>query len=154
MTFLDMIQNDDNGYLVDWNYYSENQDICSFVIDENEELDELGKVLDKLKSLDKDIRIYAYCYSTAYGEDKPSLYCDILVLDTTLDSAALEEAFREYDTVGNPLRGIVPEVMNSMDECCIDTHSIPYIFTGRGEAVAFSDWESELSGTPKCLLWD
>ena len=154
MTFIDMIQNDDIGYLVDWNYYSEHQDICSFVIDENEELAELGKVLDELKSLDKDIRIYAYCYSTAYGENNISLYSDILVLDTSLDCAALEDAFKEYDTVGNPLRGIVPEVMNSMDECCIDTNSLPYVFTREGVVVAFSDVVSELAKDLKCLLWD
>ena len=154
MTFIDMIQNDDNGYLVDWNYYSEHQDICSFVIDENEGLTELGKVLDKLKSLDKDIRIYAYCYSTAYGEVNISLYSDILVLDTSLDCATLENAFKEYDTVGNPLRGIVPEVMNSMDECCIDTHLIPYVYTRDGEVATFSDWSSGLTRDHKCLLWD
>ncbi len=111
--------------------------ICSFVLDDENELKELTHILSQIKEIDKNATTYVRTYGVDKREDDTFfIYGDNLWLDTTIGVDELSELFFRYDEVDNPLRGIVPCYISSLEEESFD--GLKYVLYKDGRVEDFS----------------
>lgn len=140
--------------LIDYDcFFSELSDYCFFAIDDKEELWELKSVVDTIKSMDNEALVFCCTYGVEIQDD--SIYSDNLWINSSLSIDAIKAVFYKYDTVNNPLRGIIPTDIKKLLETSCDYSSIKYIvyscdnydlFETAGDVIDFSKTIS--------LYWD
>ena len=95
--------------LIEYNvFFKELSDICFFVIDDKDELQELKKILNNIKTIDHNASIFCCTYGVNRNDNKLYIYCDNLMINTFLCVEDLQSIFSKYDKINNHFRGIVP----------------------------------------------
>ena len=136
-------------------FFKELSDVCFFVVDDEDELNELKKVLNDIKTIDHNASIFCCTYGVDRSDDKVYIYCDNLWIDTFLSVEDLQFVFSKYDKENNSFRGIVPSYVKVLSEDEIINENIKYIIYDNG---IINDYKKEneiieISNT-KSLLWD
>ena len=108
-------------------FFSELSDYCFFAIDDNEELRELRSVIDSIKNMDKEALVFCCTYGVNIQDGSIYIYSDNLWISSALSIDAIKEVFHKYDSVNNPLRGIIPTDIKKLLETTCDYSSIKYI---------------------------
>ena len=142
--------------LIEYNmFFKELSDICYFVIDDKDELQELKNILKNIKSIDHNASILCLTYGVDRNDDKLYIYCDNLLINTFLCVEDLQSIFSKYDKINNPFRGIVPSDIAVLSKDDIINENIKYIICDNGIIKEYQKEKEiiEINNT-KSLFWD
>ena len=140
--------------LIDYYFFlKELGDICFFVIDDKDELQELNNILKNIKLIDHNASFFCCTYGVDRNNDKLFIYCDNLLIKTFLCAEDLRSLFSEYDKTNNPFRGIVPSDVTVLSEDDIINEKIKYIIYDNGIIKEYKKELIEINNSIS-LLWD
>lgn len=132
-------------------FFDESNSFCNFAIDDKEELSELKRILKEIKSIDNTADIYCCTYGVD-NNDALYIYSDDIWVDTILSINELKALFVKYDTIHNPLRGIVPNDILELSEEELLKSDIVYVVSSSGDIIKYDEI---LNGKSiKRMLWD
>lgn len=72
---------------------------CRFVIDDNEELEELDDVIFKIKRKDRNAEIFVSTYGIDFTDEPIHVYADTLWINTIIELEGIFELFRNFPRV-------------------------------------------------------
>lgn len=141
--------------LIEYNvFFEKSNSFCCFALDDNEELNELKSILEKIKSIDNTANIYCCTYGVN-NNDAIYIYSDDIWIDTILSINELKALFMKYDTIHNPLRGVVPNDILGLSEEELQKNNIEYIVSSSGNIKNYNEIKTVLNGKSiKRMLWD
>lgn len=120
---------DNEELLIDYGVFTnELKDICYFVIDDEDEINELELILTYIKATDKNAQIFCSTYGVDNTEKEPYIYCDNLWICSNIFTVkTIQELFAQFDTAGNDLRTLVPSSVMVLSNEDIDENLVYYI---------------------------
>lgn len=91
----------EKGILINYSlfFHMNNKNYCRFVIDENEELDELNNVILRLVEKDRNAEIYVSTYSINFAEENTYIYADTLWINSVIDVEELYNFFKSSQNI-------------------------------------------------------
>lgn len=148
--------NDNEVLLIEYNsFFKELSDVCFFVIDDKDELKELNKILNIIKSIDNDASFFCYTYGVDKNDNNTFIYCDNLLINSFICIEELQSIFSKYDTFNNHFRGIVPSDMKILSEDDFINENIKYIIYDNGIVEEYQNGKEIIKiNKVISLLWD
>lgn len=134
-------------------FFEELSGVCFFSIDDNQELKELQNLLNQIKSYDNNASFYCCTYGLDRYNDKLYIYCDNIWINTKLPVDVLRSLFYKFDTVNNPLRGIVPLEINILTDK--SDMKINYVICNDGTICNYQEKFKKMEiNRMKSILWE
>ena len=72
---------------------------CRFVIDDNEELEELNHVISKIKRKDSNAEIFVSTYGIDFANEPIHIYADTLWINTIIELEEILDFFRNFPKI-------------------------------------------------------